>query len=345
MRWTLTERPSRGPIVALCAILALSAAALAIALGTGSWRSRPGPGLPHTFQSVSGPWASQSALGRWCDVQPRDAQATLIAAMGAPSRATAPGLGRELWLNVTPQPLLSLVEAVVPMQRSDGFAAWRGGGYLMADTYSSSGAILRMYAWPVEVGAVNRLGCQPRRGSPFPRIAVPNLLGRTVASAEAMLHAANLTTAITTPEPISNVWLRTAVVRVQSPVAGTSVVAGTPVRLDPLFRGVMSFVNGGLTLQPTGGITNLGVSRDEAIAAYRQHSPGPDGAPTAVLLGYMTSHVAEHPQLHHRLVWVVEYTHARIPRYGPRGGTAIGTWIGVVDARTGQYLTTQNFGF
>lgn len=337
----MPDRRSRGPVVVLCGVLALSAAAIAIAWGSGSWSPKTSA-YPHSFQSIyrPGPTAA-NALATWCQVQPGESQATLGAAMGTPSHAAPPGHGHELWLNVTPQPLLSLVEAMVPMHRSDGYAVWHGNGYLMADTYSSSGTIARMYAWPVEVGAIGKLGCESRRGNPFPQIAVPNVIGETVTNAESVLHAVNLVASI---PAVSNVWLRSAPVRVQNPAAGTTVAPGTAVRLNPYLHGVLCFVYCGLTLQPTGGISTLGISKDEAIAIYRQHSPGTSGAPTAVLLGYMSSHQGAGPRMHHWLVWVVEYKHARIPLYGPRGGTAIGTWIGVIDARTGRYLTTQNFG-
>jgi hypothetical protein len=263
--------------------------------------------------------------------------------MGTPSHAAAPGHGHELWLNVTPQRLTSLEEAMVPMHRSDGYAVWHGDGYLMADTYSSSGSIARMYAWQVEGGAIGKLGCSARRGSPFPKITVPSVVGETVTNAENVLLAANLTPSV---PAVSDVWLRSAPVRVQNPAAGTFVAYGTAVRLNPYLHGVLCFVYCGLTLQPTGGIATLGVSKDGAIAIYRQHSPGPSGAPTAVLLGYMTSHRGAGPRMHHWLVWVVEYKHAPIPLYGPAGtpSSTIGTWIGVIDARTGRYLTTQNYG-
>jgi hypothetical protein len=216
---------------------------------------------------------------------------------------------------------------------------WRRNGYVLADTYSDSGAIDRMYAWPISANAA--LGCQRLRGSPFGPVTVPNVIGMTVVAAEAELHAANLTPSI---PAVSNVWLRSAPVRVQNPAAGTSVTYGTAVRLNPYLHGVLCFVYCGLTLQPTRGIATLGVSKDEAIAIYRRHAPGPSGAPTAVLLGYMSSHHGAGPRMHHWLVWVVEYKHAPIPLYGPHGGTAVGTWIGVIDARTGRYLTTQDFG-
>ena len=337
----MADRRHRGPTAVLCAALALSAAALVIAWGSGSWTAKTSAARPFFVTN----WNPQAPLGNalvtWCSASPGDQQQALASAMGRPTQQGAPGDGREIWLNVTPQPLLSLVEAIVPMHRSEGYAVWRRGGYLLADTYSASGTIDRMYAWPVEVGANGKLACEPQRGSPFGPVTVPDVVGRTVLAAESELHAANLTPSI---PAISNVWLRSVIVRMQNPSAGTSVAAGSPVRLNPYARGVLAFVYGGLTLQPTGGIATLGVSKQEAVATYRKHSPGPQGAPTAVLLGYVTSHNGAHPILDHRLVWVVEYKHATIPLYGPEGGSAVGTWIGVVDAHTDQYLTTQNYG-
>jgi hypothetical protein len=337
----MPDRRSKGLIAVLCVILALSAVATAVACGSGSWTPATIAGR-HSLQSNSSPWLSvDDALATWCSAAPGEGQQALQAAMGVPSEQGMPGHGREIGFNVTPQPELSLVISIMPMHRLEGYAMWRRDGYLLADTYSHSGAIDRLYAWPIEVSEEAKFGCQQLRGSPFGPVTVPNVVGRTVLAAEAALHTANLTPSI---PAVSNVWLRSAPVGVQDPAAGTSVAPGTAVRLNPYLHGVLCFVYCGLTLQPTGGIATLGVSKDEAIAIYRQHSPGPSGAPTAVLLGYMSSHRGAGPRMHHWLVWVVEYKHAPIPLYGPRGGTAIGTWIGVIDARTGRYLTTQTFG-
>lgn len=350
----MTDRTSRGPIAVVGAVLALSLAAALIAWGTGSWTGSPGRvggARAIVIQTANGPETLSGPLGIWCAVQPGSSQAALSAGMGIPMEASTPGRGHEIGLNITPGNELSLVITIVPMHRSDGFAVWRRDGYLLADTFATSGSILRMYAWEVgghsfsspshPYGATERLGCPAMRGRPFGPVTVPNVLGQTVTDAESELSAANLTPSI---PAISNVWLRSAPVRLQNPAAGTSVAPGTAVRLNPYLHGVLCFVYCGLTLQPTGGIATLGVSKDEAIAIYRQHSPGPSGAPTAVLLGYMSSHRGAGPRMHHWLVWVVEYKHAPIPLYGPQGGTAIGTWIGVIDVRTGRYLTTQNFG-
>lgn len=348
----MSDDTARGPITVLGAVLALSLAAVLVAWGTGSWTGSPGrAGGPRAIvvQTAMGGATVSGPLDVWCAIQPGGSQAALRAGMGVPLESLAPGRGHEIGLNVTPGNVLSLVITIVPMHRSDGFAAWRRDGYLLADTFASSRSILRMYAWPVGEGSVSprhasaaaeRLGCTAIRGRPFGPVTVPDVLGRTVADAERVLSATNLTPSI---PALSEVWLRSVVVRVQEPTAGASVGAGASVRLNPFLGGVLSFVHGALTLQPAGSIATLGVSRGEAVSIYREHAPGPPGAPTAVLLGYLTSHGGAGPAMQHRLVWVVEYKHARIPRYGPRGGSVAGTWIGVVDAHSGQYLTTQNF--
>jgi len=339
----MADRTSRGALAALSVVLALSGAALAVAWGSGSWTAKTSAGRPAIVTAWNGQVLAGNSLARWCSAEPGELQQSLRTSMGTPIEQGSPGHGQEMGLNVTPQGLLSLEIAMVPMHASEGYAVWKHLGYLLADTYSTAGSIDRMYAWPIDMSANGKLPCAPERGTPFGPVMVPNVVGQTVSNAEVELHAANLIASI---PAISNVWLKSVTVRLQNPTAGTSTIAGTSVRLNPFLRGVLSFVYGGLTLQPAGAIATLGVSKQEAIATYRQHSPGPRGAPTAVLLGYVTSHGGAHPVLHHRLVWVVEYKHARIQLYGPGArSSTVGTWIGVVDAHTGQYLTTQNFGW
>src|SRR3974390_2484640 len=106
---------------------------------------------PIAIPNLPGPYPLDNALTAWCSINPGEQQQALNTAMGQPTRQGASGTGHELWLNVTPQPLLSLVEAVIPMHRSEGYAIWRRGSYLMADTYTRSGSIARMDAWQVEV--------------------------------------------------------------------------------------------------------------------------------------------------------------------------------------------------
>ena len=337
----MADRTSRGPLAALSVVLALSATAVAIAWWSGSWTAKASASRPIIVTAWNGQTPPGNALVSWCAAEPGDPQQALAAAMGTPIRQGSPGHGRQLGLDVSPQGSLVGEYALVPVHSSEGYAVWRHLGYLLADTYSAAGSIHRMYAWPVVVSANGKLPCAPRRGSPFGPVTVPNVVGRTVLAAESELHAANLVPSI---PAISDVWLRSVIVRIQNPSAGTSVVAETPVRLNPYSHGVLAFVSGDLTLQPAGAVTTLGVSKEEAVTTYRQRSPGPQGAPTAVLLGFMTSHGGAHPVLTHRLVWVVEYKHSRIPLYGPHGGSAVGTWIGIVDAHTGQYLATQNYG-
>lgn len=339
----VADRGAHGVRATLGAVLALSSSALLIAWGTGSWAAASNQASPLAVPAASGVAQVGTPLAAWCTLQPGDAQRVLRAAMGAPAQAGAPGRGRELYLNVTPQPVLSFVVATVPMDRSDGYAEWRRGGYLLEDTYTASGAIARMSSWPIDVRSIGTLGCPPDRGARFGDVTVPDVVGQTMSQAEAELHASNLTPSLA---PISDVWLRSIAVRAQRPPAGARVLPGSPVRIDPLQRGVLSFVGGGLTLTLARGSPSLRVSREAAVSIYRRHSPGPQGAPTAVLLGSVTSHAGAGPMMRHRLVWVVEYLHARIPLYGPPGSppSAIGTWIGVVDAHTGQYLTTQNVG-
>lgn len=333
----MANRRTQGPLAVAVMVIALSSAALLTACGTGSLTSSSnrGKGTP---------------LVMWCSVQPGDSQRVLLTAMGTPVEQRSPRGGHPLYLNVTPRSLLSLRIAFVPMHRSEGYAVWKSGGYLLEDTYSAAGTVARMAALPIEASAMRKLGCAPGRGAPFGLVTVPNVVGHSMAMAETEIHFSNLTPS---QQQMSNASLRTTIVRLQSPFPGTRVVAGSTVRILALLPNELSFVYGGLTLQLASGIANPGVSRQEAIATYRQHSPGPQGTPTAVLLGYMTSHAGAGPVMHNRLVWVVEYTHAPIQLYGGPDASgrrtspmppATGTWIGVTDARTGQYLTTQNFG-
>ena len=220
MRIRRTSR-ALGVAGAFVAILFLSAS---VAWATGTW-------------SASTP--RQSSLVAWCSLGPGDPQSALVAALGTPKDEGPPGLGHMLDLNVTPQPLLSFVIAVVPMHRSEGYATWGTPGYLL---------VTRMYWWPVEVAASRDLGCSGQRGAPFGPVRVPDVVGLVVPRAEAQLNRANLAAS---QDPLSSITAPTTVVTAQHPAAGMSVPAGSQVRIEfapggsaVVVRGVLRILGG-----------------------------------------------------------------------------------------------------
>lgn len=171
-----------------------------------------------------------SPLSRWCVAHAGDQQAALVAGMGVPSEQSFPGGGHLLSLNVTPQPVLSLEVAMVPMRRSEGYAEWHRDGYLFVDTYTSRGTVEHLYTWPVEVRPTGTLHCGGSRGVPFGPVIVPNVVGTPMLTAESRLHRHNL---IPSLPAVSTSLLLADVVRTQLPPAGSSTTAGTAVRLTP----------------------------------------------------------------------------------------------------------------
>ncbi len=227
----MADRASRAPIAVLCGILVVSAAAAAAAWGSGSLTATPtAVTTPIVTSNLPGTDPLGSTLAAWCSIDPGDRQYALLAAMGPPIRQGAAVSGQELWLNVTPPPLFVFKEAMVPMHRSEGFAVWRRGSYLLADTYAPSGSIARMDAWPVEVAAKGALRCPLERGAPFGLVTVPYVVGHTFSAAASMLHAANLAASIPS---ISTAQMRSVTVATQVPSAGRPIAAGTTVRLTP----------------------------------------------------------------------------------------------------------------
>ena len=109
------------------------------------------------------------------------------------------------------------------------------------------------------------------------------------------------------------------------------------------------FGHGDTTITPAPAGTSVPVSAESALAAYYAHAPmGPGGAPTSVVLAEMSTKSGP-VQMTNRLVWVVEFSNAPVELYGPPStslgnqGPTLGTWLGVTDANTGQYLLTENY--
>lgn len=109
--------------------------------------------------------------------------------------------------------------------------------------------------------------------------------------------------------------------------------------------------HGEVTLSPPGAGTTSPISADSAFAIYLANAPmAPSGTPTTVELADMTSTDGPIPMVD-RLVWVVEYANSPIIGYGGPSPTGVkpqttspGMWIGVVDAISGSYLETENWG-
>lgn len=273
-----------------------------------------------------------ASLVKWCSTRPGDSQAALLGSLGAPLEHGAPGRGHELWLNVTPRPLLSLDVAIVPIHKRDGYDVWKRGGYLMADTYSPTGKIIDLDAWAVDVDSP-KLGCGSRRGRPFGPVGVPKVVGQTISQAEATLEAADL---LTSMSPISSIWFSSLAIQRQSPAAHTEVVAGLAVRVDLYRGGILRFTDGGPTLRTAVGDATPTFTGKNAISLYLRRDPEPQGASTTELLGFATWR--GDPQLTNRLAWLVASTHLPLSRSG--GPIVKQTWIGVIDAHTGRYLAT-----
>jgi hypothetical protein len=109
----------------------------------------------------------------------------------------------------------------------------------------------------------------------------------------------------------------------------------------------ISYRQAGLEFTPAPPGTDVAISAQDALAAYYQHAPmGPSGVPTAVELGYATAGSGPAP-LSHTLVWLVSYADQLIS-YIPSPGQIVkpvtGMWLGIVDASTGSYLYTEDFG-
>jgi hypothetical protein len=114
----------------------------------------------------------------------------------------------------------------------------------------------------------------------------------------------------------------------------------------------ISYGQAGLVFTPAPRGTDVAISAQDALAAYYQHAPmGPSGVPTAVELGYATAGSGPAP-LSHTLVWLVSYADQPISYIPSVSWTATpvtppvitGTWLGIVDASTGTYLYTEDFG-
>jgi PASTA domain len=247
---------------------------------------------------------------QWCGFAPGGSEHPLRSTMGTPIEQGGPGHGHMIELNVTPQPLLSFVVATVPMHRSEGYAVWKHGGYLLADTYSAAGTIDNMYAWPIVVSAIGKLQCPAARGAPFGPVTVPSVVGKTVATAEAALHNANLVSSI---PPISNSQIPLVAVGTQNPQAGTSVSAGSAVRLTPAAESKRI-------------VPLVGIAWSNAVLAAAALPPGAKATTVAVpTLRAPGQYLSTHQVDVHRL-YLVPGTRATVAsyilRHLPRGGSA-----------------------
>jgi hypothetical protein len=102
----------------------------------------------------------------------------------------------------------------------------------------------------------------------------------------------------------------------------------------------------GVQFVPAPSGTSATVSFTQAVALFHAHSPGgpTTGQPTAVSLSYATAKDGPAP-LSNTLVWSIVYNNlpiAYIPIIGGLDPTVQGTWLGIVDAQSGNYLYTSD---
>jgi hypothetical protein len=94
--------------------------------------------------------------------------------------------------------------------------------------------------------------------------------------------------------------------------------------------------------------TTPAITAKQATEIYLQkelahNGPGPTSTPDSVTLVELSAPSSPIGPLSARLVWLVQFDNAPIIQYGPgNSGGRTGTWDGVIDASTGDFLLLYN---